>query len=245
VQGGVGGVSLLVHATVGGGLPGTARFGVQYHDSDWDGSTWLLVRNGDTLVPNGSGDATVVDYEARFGVMRSYRAITYVYDTLTDDWRATTGATVTATMTPQNVWVLSNPASVADARVVKVREFKTSAPILGQTFAPIGRNDPIVLTDGGPKFPSFPLKLWALDKATRNFVETVMASGAVLLLRDPFGNGWYFKAVNTFDKDLMRATATATESTPIRDANEVEATAQTVKRPNAGPTSGPLMEAVV
>ena len=51
---------------------------VQYQDSDAPAGVWNWVWNGAGLIPDGAGNATVVDCEQRFGVTRSYRAMAFV-----------------------------------------------------------------------------------------------------------------------------------------------------------------------
>lgn len=244
VLGGVSGISLLVHATTGAGLPAGSKFLVQYHDSDWDGTTWLNVRGCDALVPNGSGDATGVDLDARFGVLRSYRAITYLYDSTTDSFRGSAwSSTVTATLTPRNIWTLSR-TTTTDVTVVSVRpDLEPEWTVNGASFTAQGRKYPIVLTDGVPKAPTFDLEINALTNAVRTTVTAMLQAGEPLLLRSPFGDEWYIKVFPKWSRKFLRATPLVSELTSIRDAAILKASVVSVKRPRVGPTAGPLIEA--
>lgn len=206
--------------------------------------TWLNVRNGDALAPINGGAAACTDYEAPFGVQRSYRAVTYVYDSAADAWQQSAwSATQTATLTPRNVWAFTNPFTPSQDILIKQQpEFKLVWPTVSQTFMPSNRDDPIVLSDGKPKLPSFHLDLWALNKATRQAIETLLASNVVLLVRTPWGHVLYCKVTGDFDQQFMLARPLSTELTSVRDANSSGIAMQTVKRPIAGPLTGPLVE---
>lgn len=239
--GGAQGVSLSVTAATGVGLPGTARFAVQYQDMG--SATWYNVRNGDALVPNGSGQASVLDFEAPFGMVRTYRAVTYINDSASDSWQQSPwSASVNNTLLPQNIWVLQNPFNTTQATVVRVQEFEPVARTLSTTFTAVNRDDPIVLSDGKPKLPAIELKLWALSTTERNRIEALVNSAQVLCLRNPFGECFYIKVEGEFKKKLLRASPLKTETTSLRDARDISVQFQSVKRPQAGPLTGPLAE---
>jgi len=238
--GGPQGMFLRVSATTGAGLPGTARFAVQYQDA---GSTvWYNVRNGSVLTPDGAGVATVADLDAPFNVARSYRAITYIYDAAADAWNGS-GWSATASATNTGTWALTNPADVSQMLVPRLKtELSFERPTVGTVYTPVNRLDPVVLTDGAPKLPSFTLGIWALDRATRVELETMAASNAVLLLRTPFGENYYCRLIGSWKADLMHLSPVSGETTLIRDAREISLPMQAVKRPKVGPTTGPLAE---
>lgn len=241
VLGGLAGINLAVAAATGAGLPGTARFGVQF--SDDGGTTWYNVRNGDALVPDGTGKASVVDSEAPFGVARSYRAATYTYDSAADLWQqADWSGTVTATLTPTSIWAFTNPFSTANQLVASIREFTTEAEVVSQMFQPVTRTDPVVLSDGAPKYPSVTIQLNALDAATVRKIDALANAGLTLLLRNPFGEVFYVRLMDKYTRDYLRAGPLPSESTPLRNAKVHTIQAQAVRRPQAGPTTGPLAE---
>lgn len=237
VLGALTGISVLIHTAA---LTGGGTFGLQYHDSDWDGVTWLFVRNGWDVVPNGSGDATVIDYGAGYGVQRTYRAIYYVYTAATGAWNGGDfSTTANATITDKTKWTLGT-ADTNDTMTVRVQpgiNFKSESK--AGVFWPSGRPDPIVIRDGVPKFESIDFSLWALDNATRVALET-MLDNQVLLLRDPFGHRYYITPVQDIGQDMMLASPLQSETTPIRDANQFKLQVQRVARPKTGPTAGPL-----
>jgi hypothetical protein len=222
---------------------------VQYHDSDWDGVTWQFVRDGTTglggtdLDPDGSGNYTLVDKGARFGVQRSYRALTYTYDAVTGVWNASAWSTTStpAALGPRNVWVLSDPVAPANDMVIPIVDFEPDFEVVAGTFMPVGRTDPIVITDGLPRLAKFPLHAWLKTNADRVKLEAMLLrSSHVLLLRDPFGREFYFRPIGAIHLPIVRATPLATEVTGIRDMHELTVDVQCVARPSAAPVVGPL-----
>lgn len=239
---GLSGVSCLLHVSTAG-LSGSARFGLQYHDSDWDGATWSWVRGGYDLLPDGSGNFTIVDRGARFGVVRTYRAIVYIYDASTDAWNGSAwSSTATATLGPRNVWAFTNPFNSAQGAIVAVEDFDPSKPVKAGRFWPVNADEPIVISDGKPKAPAFDLNLWLKTNADRVAVEAMLDADVVLLLRDPFGNAFHCKAYGDIREPVVRAAPLASEVTGIRDFHKITIPMQTVKRPTAGPSFGPFAD---
>ena len=100
-----------------------------------------------------------------------------------------------------------------------------------------------VISDGTPTLPTFPLHLWLKNAADRAKVEGMLLSSEhVLLLRDPFGQAFYFRPVGRIAVPVARAQPRAGEVTGIRDFHELTADVQCVARPYAGPVLGPLAE---
>jgi len=240
VLGALTGISLALHVNPAG-LPANTKFGLQYQDAD--DATWRMVKGGWDVTPNGSGDATVVDHGAGFGIQRTYRVIAYVYDATTDTWNAGDfSSTANATITDKTKWVLST-ADNSDSMVVKVNpNFKLEHVIKAGVFWPVGRQDPIVIRDGVPKYQSVDMSLWVLDNATRTALEAIIQN-QTLLLRDPFGRRHYIMLVQSYEREPLHAGPLLTETTPLRDANVFNFHVQRVARPRTGPTSGPLAAA--
>lgn len=232
--------------TAVGELVDEARFLVQFHDPDWDGETWQTVKGAAALVPDASGDAVAVDEQARFGVPRTYRIVTYV-DIPPTVFTAAVGPTAAATLGVEggvrNLWVLSDFEEVLAPVVVAVESFEAEHQSISEThWAAGGRTDPIVLTDGAPKIPRLSANLWAKSKADREAIMGLLLADTTLLLRSPFGDAWYFRVTESVRRRIIRAQATASESTGIRDFSTIAIDVQTVARPKAGLTSGPLAE---
>ena len=227
-------VSLLINR---GTLITNEKVGVQYQDAD--DATWRWVAGGWDLTPDGSGNATVIDYGAGFGVQRTYRAIHYVYDASTDTWNASDwSSTANATLT-QRKWVLST-ADASDLLEVSVTpDFSPQRNVEAGVFVAVGRKNPIVVRDGVPHGMSSRFSVWALNNATRVALEALFEK-EFLLLRDPFGHRYYVMFVEQQTQEPMRAKPTISEVTPLRDANMFTGTVQQIDRPKTGPLVGPL-----
>jgi hypothetical protein len=207
-------------------------------------SIWKNVRNGDALAPNSGGTSSITDYEAPFGVQRLYRATTYVYDTASDHWQQSTWSLLYAgTLTPKTMWALTNPFDSSQGLVVRVQDFETVSTVTTSKLFAVNRDDPIVMTDGGLKYPTIDVNVWALTAAERAALDALCAENTTLLLRNFYGESWYIRLDNEFHRAYLQAVPLATESTPLRDAKTMKFNTQAVRRPSAGPTSGPLVEA--
>jgi hypothetical protein len=235
---GLDGIDLALHVSTVG-LDPDAVFGVEYHDVDWDGTTWEWVRGGYDIAPDGSGDATITDPEPRFGVARTYRALVYIYDASLDTWNASAwSATNAATLGPTDVWALSNPFAPSMDVLVEPTEdlVAPKRQIIAGVFWPVDREEPIVVSGGPPKAPSFTVGLYALSAAQRSAIEALLDADVVLLLRDPLGRAFFFRAIDdtTLTTDHT-ASGSRTDETHVHELR-----CQTVRRPTAGPPAGPL-----
>lgn len=234
------GIALVV--TWPGTLPdANIRVGVQYRDADEGSTDWHWVRNGVDLLPGGGGVVNLTDYEARLGIARTYRAFAYYANWIAGIW----SSTVSATLTDKSQWLLSNPFSPTADRVVKITpDISFEQPIVSTGFAAAGRDEVIVISDGGPKTPIISAKFYALTNAQRLEVQTLMKAGT-LLLRDPFGNGYFARLVGSLKHDLMHAVPLVTETTPIRDARTLEAKMQAIGRPSVQSSTSPELNELV
>lgn len=229
------------------GLSALARFAVQYRDSDDVAGVWHWVRNGFDIDPDGSGNASLVDREPRFGIQRSYRALTYIYDSTTDAWSASAWST-TANFTVAGdggSWVLTvagDTAGTWDTTIKVQTDLEYKRESRAGVFFPAGRPDPVVVSDGSPMLPSFSLGIWALDKTTRKRVESILDLDSTLLLRDPFGDEMFFRVVGDITMSRLHAAPFAGETTKVRDAMEITVPCRTTARPISGMTVGPLAE---
>lgn len=207
-------------------------------------SVWKNVRGGDALDPDASGNAVVVDYEAPFGVQRIYRATTWVYDSTSDLWQQSAWSSLApGTLTPQTSWSLTNPFNSSQAMIIRLQSFETVAPVVVGKFFPVKRTDPIMMSDGAPKLPTIELNIWALSPAERAELEALCNADTTLLLRNFYGECFYIRLDSEFRRTYLRSSPQRNETTPLRDAKTIRVTTQAVKRPVAGPTSGPLVEA--
>jgi hypothetical protein len=140
------------------------------------------------------------------------------------------------------MWALTNPFDSNQGLVARVQSFETVASVVVGKFFAAGRADPIVMSDGPPKYPGIELNLWSLSSTERIELEALCNADTVLLLRNFYGECFYIRLDNEFRRTYLRSSPLRSESTPLRDAKSIRVTTQAVKRPVAGPTSGPLVE---
>lgn len=229
------GISLALHVSTVG-LDPDARFAVQV--SEDGGATWDLVRDGYDITPDGSGDATLVDLEAPFGPTRTYRALVYIYDPAADSWTAGTWSTSDSAALPAaDIWALTIPTDpLLGGAISPSSMFVPHAATVAATFLGAGRRDPIVQSDGAPKLPSGQLSMWALDAVEKTDLEELIDADLTMLLRDPLGNARYIRRVGEV------VTTTVPTSNATQETHDLSLAVQQVRRPDAGPPSGPLAE---
>lgn len=224
--------------------PGAAVVGFQYQDADL--AVWRWVRGGDAIVPVGGGStkiASVVDIEARSGVVRSYRAVAYTGAvSITASFYSNV---VTATIAEVG-WVLSGMSSGLQRRVKVVPPFEYKRTQIGGVFYPVSTGTevakPIVISDGTPRTAEFTVTFRTLNRADFKALTDILLSEEVMLLRDAFGNAWHIKIApgSGMTFQLMTASPLPTEKTPFRHAHEIPVPFIEVRRPVSGPTSGSL-----
>lgn len=224
--------------------PGTAVMGFQYQDADL--LIWRWVRGGLGIVPVGAGStkiATVIDIEARSGVVRSYRAVAYTGDvSITASFYSNI---VTAEITEAG-WVLSGMTSGLQKRVKVAPPFEYKRSQLGGVFYPAGNGVdvpmPIVVSDGTPRSAEFTATFRTLSRADFEDLMSILMTEEVMLLRDSFGNAWFVKIAPGAGPSFQRLMASPTEfeTTPFRHAHEIPVPFIEVRRPISGPTSGSL-----
>lgn len=248
------GISVLVHST---SPPGGTFYGVQYQDQDMPLDPWRWVRGGDALIPDGSGNATVVDKEPRFGVVRQYRAISYKQPT-GDIIVSPFSITATGKQNDRTTWTLTDPLDTAKGGKVHLMEntFRAARPIIASAFQPAGRRTAIVFTDGTPKGLVGELQLILPLPADHAMVEAIIGTGNVLYLRDPYGRGWYLQpaydagghlrgatgGTAAWVDELISAPPDCGEDAPSGSGFYTHATLPIIEvdRPLAGPSSGAL-----
>jgi hypothetical protein len=233
VLGGVAGVSLLVHVAA---PPAGTVVALQYQDSDTAAPTvWNWVRGASATVLDGSGNATVVDAEAKFGILRNYRAMAYVpapYKT------GTWSASATATLSPQSMFALTNPLDSTQGGLVSIVAPPPNKKLVNTgVFYPAGRLNAVVVSDGPPKGGSALTKIDALNKAARLMLKKILESDATLLYRTPFGQARYVRVIGNLIETPVRAAPAAGETTSVRDYHQFDVEFQTVDPPLTGPTA--------
>lgn len=231
------GISLALHVDPTD-LDPAACFAVQ--QSDDGGTTWVLTRGGYDITPDGSGDATLIDLEAPFGAARTFRALVYVFDEVTEAWVASSWSdTDSAALDQADLWALTNPLDTSQGGAISPSAmFVPQAASVAAVFVGAGRTDPVVISDGVPKLPAGQLSMWALDADEKSALEELIAADTTLLLRDPLANARFVRRA----PGAVVATTIDT-SNAEQETHELALPLQQVRRPSAAPALGPLAEA--
>lgn len=220
-------VSVLVDGTgcfsPGGGITFTNPTATVQRSTD-GGATWTTVRNGSAVtVPTSTYQVTVVDYEAPFGVVCTYRA------TLGATTSSPAGATVTSSPASGTVtltssrWWLTDPLDTTTALALHrtgsvgiltsiqapISFYRTSSEQLG-VFYPFGRST-AVIQRGTKKAPVFALNCLLEGYEERATFEALVGSDAAardatLLIRSDMGDSWYVVIGPDIPIGVIRAT---------------------------------------
>jgi hypothetical protein len=214
----------VVTVTKVGTPPAGHRVEVQY--SDDAGVTWEPVRGSGTIGFSGT-TAVFRDNEAPYGV-RAYRTRTVVPDPyLAGTWSSSVNATMTG-----DRWVLSSPES-GDTVVVRAQpDFKPSRPTGTAWYESRDRSQGIAVYSENLGPYRFSLTLWALDRATYDGVQALLAPPRTLLLRDPFGRAWYLAVTDDVDEEFIRSVANPDETTELGFRHSIPLQLREVVRPD-------------
>jgi hypothetical protein len=219
-------IGRTVRMTVSAATNATQFIYVEYSD---DGVTWFPVRGANPGPSVLSTGVFVYDYEAPFFTERQYRArISSLNPALSSVWSATTTVEL-----PGEVWSLLNVASNTELLLAvepgSVRKPEKSG---AASFTPLVGTENIVLS-GGWMEGDLSLTVRTLSKAARRELQEFLRAGAVMLLRNPFGDHWFVKWTGDSEREYLRAIPLLSEQTPLRDANLFGITLSVVARPDA------------
>lgn len=188
----------LATLTLTGGDEG-AGFTSQYFQvqrSNDGGSSWSLLRNGDDIGPDGSFEATVLDYEAPRGLTVRYRARSIGVsgeERIPSDWSA---AIPQVLVTNDGTWWLKAVAdpslNTGSVRVQNPLSISVEEP--HTVFRPLGTNLPIVVTGliGGEDAT---LEILTMTDAEWTSIEDILLHQGVLLIQSPQGDQRYARVV--------------------------------------------------
>ena len=261
----LGGISLLIHANPASLVAGDV-YGIQYRDSVTDNWRWVrgtvggLAGDGSALVPDGSGNATIIDLEAPIGVTRSYQAFVYqlFQGNVVISGAASGAVNATLTGSTNGEWLLTDPLRPTAGGIVHLQSdsFELAQPTVATAFQPVSRKNPIVMTDGVMRGNVGRLELTAQNRAQWDMIEALMAPLPVALLRDPYGRKWYISlaydsgghlrgaigGIAALQTSLATVPADCGETAPPLAGflNHVTMPVIEVDRPLAGPSSGPM-----
>lgn len=200
---------------------------VEYSDDD---VTWAVVRDGDD-VPRTAAELVIADPEAPPNALRSYRA--YVVDTAAGVRAASLASSVVpATWTSQKARLM-DPLDPDSKREVTVAEFTPNRREPQGVFDALGREDPIVTSDGVKGWEGR-MTLWAFDAEEYAALLDLLGRSRALLYQNVLGQQWYFRPGPSQEWQQVRAAATAVEEAqdlPIRHLHRVSFAWTGVRRP--------------
>lgn len=151
---------------------------------------------------------------------------------MTSPWSATDDATMAAFVD----WYL-NDIDGQFGMPVKVRDFKHTPHVPGTVAYPLDGSAAVHSHDGY-KDGTLSCKVWLLDSDSNVDFLDLARRGVTLLLRSVLkgeeSNRWWVQISGDLPRSLLAASPTATETTPIRDAWDLESlTMVIVDRPEA------------
>jgi hypothetical protein len=147
--------------------------------NDPDGNT-TVVRLGDPVALDGSGQAVLLDYESWFGSATTYTATTLA--------GSITSSSVSLDV--PDVW-LRHPGIPALSQLIDFQgEGEPVRPVTQTVFEPLGRNVPIVVSDGQRKSKRGDLTIRTANDTQHDALLGLLDDVSVLLLDVPPGKGF-------------------------------------------------------
>lgn len=178
--------------------------------SDDGGVTWNVVRSDSVaglITPDGSGDATLYDYDAPNGVTVQYRAhASHWFNFGTPDFTTTSsGYTKDSDIWTSEVWWLKHPTrpSLNYHPVLRSQPGRTNTATQG-VFHPLGRRSPVVVADVRQGW-SGEVVLRCADDNDREYLDAILADGLPLLLQGPVNAYWDDTWISVSSLDRQRA----------------------------------------
>jgi hypothetical protein len=169
----------------------------QYYDihrSDDGGVVYDGLRNGETLVPNGSYIATAEDYEAPRGIVAYYRCRAVGVDASSNEFPSAWGTVQQVLITNDETWwfkcIQDADLNRGSIRVLKQIDIQIQEP--NTVFRPLGGSRPIVVSgpiqgqDGGYNIKTVTETEW-------DDIYPLITHQGTLLVQDPFGNQNYIR----------------------------------------------------
>lgn len=182
--------------TLQGGAPG-GGFTSQYFEvqrSNDSGVTWLLLREGTDITPDGTYAATVLDYEAPRGLTVRYRARSVGVSGENRIPSAWSSVVPQVLVTNDGTWwlkAITAPAlNVGSLRVVGSLPITVEEP--NSVFRPLGANRPLVVA-GVLQGEDGSVEIVTKGETEWGSVEAVLTHQGALLLQDPTGRQKYIR----------------------------------------------------
>jgi len=173
---------------------------------DPDEVTWYPVRTADALPVA----ATVigVDRDARLGVPRTYRAVRYSLDPRTAS-NPSPLATAVISRRCYRLTALTDPALGGEIRAAESLDWTRALRVgVQDTLYPpdhTGVQYPTAISSGAPSSRRGTLTITVQNRAQWEIIKALGEADSVLLLRDPFGEAIYCRAVGDWPQRLLEA----------------------------------------
>lgn len=211
---------------------GTAEgLSVHLEYSDDEGEVWGTVA-GATAVPYPTSGPKVVDisdWQAPFNRHRIYRAFTVQVD----PYITSAASDSISAMVVSDEWVLTDAATGDGMPVSVVPEWSDTRDSGGAAHFPIGRSTAVV-TRTGLRSRSMGLTIRTLDHDAYDRLDTLLAAGTTLLLRNPFEDLLFVGVVGDISRSMIDGLAPEpTEVTEMRHAFVWSVSVVEVERPAA------------
>lgn len=169
----------------------------QVQRSDDGGVSWSLLRSGDEVAPDGSYEATVLDYEAPRGLTVRYRARSIGVsgeERIPSAW--STSIPQVLVTNDQTWWLKAVTAPSLNTGSVRVQNPLSVTVVEPHTlFRPLGSNLPVVVTGliGGEDAT---LQILTMTDAEWTAIEDILLHQGVILIQSPDGQQRYIRIVS-------------------------------------------------
>lgn len=210
-----------------GGFP-YGDYEIQLQRSADSGFTWydvpdeLISFDGTTLL------ASWGDFTASPGATISYRARVDAEDLNGDELLSAWSATDTASMPSTKTWWLRDPQGTLSIPI-HVSGFRETDERPMTSDYPLG-SDAAVVTHDGMKRGGIALSGFTLTKVAYDGLKALTKLDGTLLLQDNIGNQYWIQSVKV-DYERLLSQPLASETTPVRNANQFNMEAVQVTKP--------------
>lgn len=195
-----------------------------------EGGATGYVRDAGRIDASG-GSFSVVDYEAKIGKTRLYFANRFREDPFLQV--STAAFDAYATLPVEDQWLFTSTADPTLGGAFRIVEpFSFSRAARAGVFGGVGRQFPVVVSDGVLKAATAELNVVLLSADDYTRMIDLLESDSTLLLRDSFSRAWYCRVVGSVDLDFLRAAATEAETTKLRHSHTVRIPLVEVESPS-------------
>jgi len=205
-------------------LPGGFTAGGFIIERSDDGEvTWVEITGATrdepyTLTNPADPFATVYDYEMPLGLDVSYRALTLASSVYSDY------SSIESTYLDVRTWWLKDPDDPTVNMPVSVIQWSPKRPVRAGTFYPRGRTTAVV-SAGAIYGAEGTLVIRVLNRADYLALCSLLTAKKALLLQSVLPQQWLIRINGDIQDSFVKATPDDSETTPVRFAYEVSASA--------------------